>query len=263
MRTLIALLALALLPLAVAAQSQVVRTPVCSIWAAWSPDVKHNLAAAPLQLNALGNLTVISGQRVAIGAVTFLQPTITVTFKGPAKSSASGFTVVAIRAYHEVACQNISGAERPVDVMLSGPLLVPPGQPFTCRYDTMPAGEVICQVGASVTIPPPVLIPGVPSTPPPVVTPPPAAGVSPDGTKMPPASELIDGEGAKWTTVPQTGGLASQVGCRRNGAAVNCNSVDFLTIKAGVIYQSDFGSGAGWSRWSGGSAGSWVASPAP
>ena len=80
--------------------------------------------------------------------------------------------------------------------------------------------------------------------------------VSPNGTKMPPSVEIIDAESARWTLGGQTG---AQFAVLRNGVQV-AFSVDFVTIKDGVVYQSDFGSGSGWSRW-GGSA--WVASGPP
>ena len=195
MRSFIIALGLALLPLAAAAQ--VVRMPVCSPWTAWASETKHSFAASPLQLNSLGNLAAISGQRAAIGPIKFLQPSVSVTFKGPAASSTTGFNVVAIRVHHEAACLNMTMAERPLDHLMPTPLLVPPGQPFSCRYD-MPligTGELLCGVG------PLSALPG--AVPPPVVTPPPPPPPPPVSTM---ASSIADGAVIKgsvvWTVVP-------------------------------------------------------------
>lgn len=84
-------------------------------------------------------------------------------------------------------------------------------------------------------------------------------GVSPDGTKMPPAAQIKDAAGAIWTILPGVGGVHGQVGAVRNGARVS-SAVDFVTIKGGIVYESDFGSGSGWERWNGTG---WVASSQP
>jgi hypothetical protein len=67
-----------------------------------------------------------------------------------------------------------------------------------------------------------------------------------DATKMPPASVILDATGAQWTTLPQLNGRADQVGIARNGVRVS-DSVDYLTIKGGVVYQFD----AGCEQWTG------------
>lgn len=79
--------------------------------------------------------------------------------------------------------------------------------------------------------------------------PPPPPTTSPAGTKMPPATQILDGI-ATWTPAPQTGGLASQIGLLRNGVRM-ANSVDFLLWTGTTIYLSDFGSGSGWQKWNG------------
>jgi len=242
--TRIILLVLTLLPLAAAAQ--VVRMPVCSPWTVWASETAHSFAASPLQTNALGNLAAIPGQRVAIGPIKFLQPSVGVTFKGPAASSATGFRVTAIRVHHEAGCLNMTMGEHPIDHLLPAPLLVPPGQPFSCRYD-MPLvgyGELICAVGK--------MVPDAAPAPPPITPP---VGASPNGTRIPPAAQIVDGTGAVWTPTTQIGGTATQVGCLRNGVRV-CDSVDLMTIKDGVVYHLD----GTWARWTGSG---WISSPAP
>jgi len=250
MKTLIALIAL--LPLAAGAQP--VRMPVCSPWTAWAAETKHNLSASPLQLNALGNLAPISGQRTAVGAIKFLAPSAGVTFKGPAKSSTTGFRVVAIRVHHEMACLNMTAAEKALDHMLPRPLLVPPGQPFACRYD-MPLvgyGELICDVGTLATLPPAVpIIPPVvtPPPPPPVVTPPPPPPPVVVGNKMPPATSLADAQGATWTLAPQSIPGENAFSCLRNGVkADHCSAL--CKSSDGFIYGQDNINGGGrWQRW--------------
>jgi hypothetical protein len=256
MRTLIALLALALLPLAVAAQT----VPP-------SPNV------TPQTVTGLQDYIEVDVRLKGIATATNPSPTIRVVGAARWEPMNGRYFTLDVPCWNKSsACPPVAGVTFQVFFRLTGsasrtnvtrftgmcglltteciapwfvPITAKPGESYRFRYD-----RVAANWDATPTV--------VPTVAPPPVTPP--AVASPDGTRMPPATELIDGEGAKWTTSPQTGGVASQVGCRRNGAAVNCNSVDFLTIKGGVIYQSDFGSGSGWSRWSGGV---WVASPAP
>jgi len=73
-------------------------------------------------------------------------------------------------------------------------------------------------------------------------------GTSPDGTKMPPASVIVDASGAMWTTLPAQNGVQGQVGIARNGVRV-LDSIDFLTIQGGVVLQSDVLTGSGCERW--------------
>ena len=194
----------------IVALAQVVRMPVDSPWTIWSADVKHSFAASPLQLNSVGSLTAISGQRVAIGVITFQQPSVTVTFKGPAATSTTGFRVVGIRAHHEAAALNMSMPEHPINWLLPAPLLVPPGQPFTCRYD-MPligSGELICAIGKVVpttTTPPP-----PPPPPPPPHPPPPTTTVSPAGSMITAPTGTRTTAAGTWTfgTATSVGGNA-------------------------------------------------------
>ena len=112
MKRMIAASLLALFP--IAATAQVVRMPLDSPWTSWSAAVQHTFAVSPLQLNSIGNLTAISGQRTAIGMIAFQQPSVTVIFKGPSASSTTGFLVVGIRAHHEAAALNMSMPEHPI-----------------------------------------------------------------------------------------------------------------------------------------------------
>jgi hypothetical protein len=129
------------------------------------------------------------------------------------------------------------------DMPAFGPLIAKPGEGYRLRYDRVTARWD----------PMPSVVSVAPAPPPP--TPPPPSGASPDGTKMPPAALIVDATGDKWT-VSASG---NQFAVFRNATQV-ANSVDFLTIKGGVIYQSDFLSGTGWSRWSGSA---WIDSAAP
>lgn len=80
--------------------------------------------------------------------------------------------------------------------------------------------------------------------------PPPSTFTAP-GTQMPPATKIVDKDGAAWTLMPLVGGVAGQTGAARNGVRKS-NSVEYLTIdKTGVVWQSDFKSGLGWDRWNG------------
>jgi hypothetical protein len=173
--------------------AQVVTLTVDSPWTVFGSGVKHTFAAVPLQLNSVGNLTAISGQRVAIGELKFQQSSVSVTFKGPALSSTTGFRVVGIRAYHEMSALSMSMPEHAINWLFHEPLLVPPGEKMTCRYD-MPLigfGALICAIGT--VVPGPVVIP-----PPP---PPPTTGVSAPDSKAPPLSQLVATDGAIWTLV--------------------------------------------------------------
>jgi len=257
MKKYIVIAGLALLPFAAAAQ--VVRMPVCSPRTAWAAETKHNLSASPLQLNALGNLTPISGQRVAVGAIKFLAPSAGVTFKGPAKSSTTGFKVVAIRVHHEMACLNMTAAEKSLDHMLPRPLLVPPGQPFACRYD-MPLvgyGELICDVGTLATLPPalPIIPPVVsppPPPPPPVVTPPLSTTST---TASAPTGSLTTAQGT-WTfgTATAAGGNALLLNGINTGGGFGTK----LVFSAGVLYT--FTLDSRWFSWTGTG---WISSSAP
>lgn len=80
--------------------------------------------------------------------------------------------------------------------------------------------------------------------------PPPPPSFTADCTKMPPAAQLVDKGGAVWTLLPRIGGIAGQTGAARNGVRV-MNSVDFVTIKGGTVWDQDFGSGSGWEFWTG------------
>jgi hypothetical protein len=75
-------------------------------------------------------------------------------------------------------------------------------------------------------------------------------GASPDGSSIPPLTQLIDAAGAIWT----------QVGTHpmRNGAETGGSGSILMTIKTGVVYFKQ--SGGQWWRWAG--AG-WAASAAP
>jgi hypothetical protein len=117
-----------------------------------------------------------------------------------------------------------------------------PGEGYQIRFDRLKGRITPQPIVVAVLAPPP--------------PPPPASGVSPDGTKMPPAAELVDSSGAKWTVSAVAG---NQYVVFRNGVQV-AGSVDFLEIKGGVIYQSDFLSGSGWFRWTGSG---WEASAQP
>lgn len=116
-----------------------------------------------------------------------------------------------------------------------------PGQAYTYRVRASDAANNFgpySNLGTATTLTP---------LPPP---PPPPAFTAP-GTKMPPATKIIDKDGATWTLMPLVGGVAGQTGAARNGVRKS-NSVEFVTIdKTGVVWQSDFKSGAGWDRWNG------------
>jgi len=253
MRSFIIVLGLALLPIEAAAQ--VVRMPVCSPWTAWAGETKHSFAASPLQLNTLGNLTAISGQRVAIGPIKFLQPSVSVTFKGPAASSAAGFKIVAIRVHHEAACLNMTMAERPLDHLLPTPLLVPPGQPFSCRYD-MPLvgyGELICGVGPASALPGATAPAPTPTpTPTPIPTPTPTTAT----TAIAPSGSLVTPQGT-WTfgTATAAGGNALLLNGINTGGGFGTKLV-FTT--AGVLYT--FTLDGRWFSWTGTG---WTQSAAP
>lgn len=84
---------------------------------------------------------------------------------------------------------------------------------------------------------------------------PPPAGVSPDGTTLNinslAGATITDGTLAVWTKQLQTNGTAAQIGVAQNGVR-RANSIDFLTIKAGLVYQKDTlagTTGTGWERW--------------
>ena len=95
-----------------------------------------------------------------------------------------------------------------------------------------------------------------------VEAPPSPPAFSPDGTTLdvnsPAGAQIIDLARATWTKQSQTSGTPAQIGVARNGVRV-ANSIDLLTIKAGIVYQKDFLSGSGWMVWNNG----WVASAAP
>ena len=248
MRSFIIVLGLALLPIEAAAQ--VVRMPVCSPWTAWAGETKHSFAASPLQLNTLGNLTAISGQRVAIGPIKFLQPSVSVTFKGPAASSAAGFKIVAIRVHHEAACLNMTMAERPLDHLLPTPLLVPPGQPFSCRYD-MPLvgyGELICGVG------PASALPGATApapTPTPTPTPPPPSATS----AVPPSGTITTSQGVwSFATATASGGNALLLNGVHNGISYG---VEYRLVGATLYVRNAQNN---WYTWTGSS---WQQGAAP
>jgi len=225
------ILGLALLPRAAAAQ--VATLTVDSPWTAFGSEVKHTFAAVPLQLNSVGSLVAISGQRVAIGELKFQQSSVSVTFKGPALSSTTGFKVVGIRAYHEMSALSMSMPEHPVNWLFHEPLLVPPGQKMTCRYN-MPLigfGELTCAIGTVVPAP-------VPPVPPPPAPPP----SSPTGNKMPPALSLTDARGATWTLGPLAGGYFPLL---RNGTPVG--EANALCPSGGAVWALE--TGRGWQQW--------------
>jgi len=218
------------------ARSQVATLIVDSPWTAFGSEVKHSFAAVPLQLNSVGNLVAISGQRMAIGQLKFQQSSVSVTFKGPALSSTTGFKVVGLRAYHEMSALSMSMPEHPVNWLFHEPLLVPPGQKMTCRYD-MPLigfGALTCAIGTVVPAP-------VPPAPPPPV--------SVVANKMPPAGFLIDAQGATWTLKTQVIAGENAFACLRAGIKADhcsamCRSTD------GFIYGQDNINGGGqWQRW--------------
>jgi len=135
---------LALLPLAVPAQT--VEMAVDSPWGAWATDVKVTLAATPLRKNATtGALEAIAGQRVSLGAITFLQSSLSVTFPG---QTTTPMTVAGVRLYHAASGAGWVMPEHPVNVVFAVPLVVPTGRSLTCRYDMPIAtkGKVSCSV---------------------------------------------------------------------------------------------------------------------
>jgi len=189
------LLIIAALLAAAPAGAQVVETPVDSPWNGCS-GCTTTLAAAPLRLNSIGNLEPIPGQRVALGALAFLQPSVSVTFPGQKTVS---MTIVGVRGFHEGSGRNMSMREHPIDWTLSAPLVVPAGQPATCRYD-MPVGmdgKLICAVGKTV----PVSVTPAPPPPTPTPTPTPSTSASKPGDTSPPLAQLIATDGASWKLV--------------------------------------------------------------
>lgn len=104
------------------------------------------------------------------------------------------------------------------------------------------SNEVFKDVGAVVPPPPP---------PPPA---PPPTGASADCSRMPPAAQILAGDGAKFTLVPVAG---AQPQVWRNGLKVTNALSDFVTIKGGTVCQFDDGA---WECWSGAAppTGKWV-----
>lgn len=152
---------------------------------------------------------------------------------------------VGVASYSIERCQGVGCADFGVlgssTVLAFGESNLTSGQTYSYRARAVDvAGNVS---GYSNTATATVLVPPPPPPPPPAFTTP--------GTKMPPATKIVDKDGATWTLMPLVGGVAGQTGAARNGVRKS-NSVEFVTIdKTGVVWQSDFKSGAGWDRWNG------------
>jgi hypothetical protein len=129
-----------------AVQALTVEMVVDSPWGAWASDVKVTLAASPLRRNATtGALEAISGQRVALGEISFLQKTLTVTFPG---QKTSPMSVAGVRLYHSASGTGWTMPEHSINVTLPAPIIVPPSRKLDCRYDMPIAtkGKVSCSV---------------------------------------------------------------------------------------------------------------------
>jgi len=242
MSRIILALALAVLPLAAAAQT--VSMKVNSIWS-FTEDQKNSLSATLLRKNATtGNLEAIPGQRLALeqmkityGAALVVPESMSATFPGQ-KSSA--MTVWGVRLFHSAAGTGWSMPEHPINVSFNSALVVPAGQKVFCLY-RMPVremGDLTCAVGApTIVVPPPVVIP-------PVV--PPTTGASKPGDQSPPLAQLVAKDGAVWTLV------AGQV--LRNGV----NTQSPYSPNVSRIYISDtygihaFSGDHGYICWGGG-----------
>lgn len=92
-----------------------------------------------------------------------------------------------------------------------------------------------------------------------IQAPPPPVSVSPEGTKIPPATSIVDNQNATWTQiapVQDSAFVAGQIGIARNGVRQG-NAVNFIILKGGVVYQSDTD---GTFKWTGTG---WTSSPIP
>lgn len=125
------------------ASAQKVEMVVDSPWGAWASDVKVTFAVSPLRRNIAGQLEAIPGQRVSVGAISFLQKSITVTFPG---QKSTPMTVAGLRLHYAASGTGWVMPERPINVTLPAVIEVPAGRKLTCFYDMPIAtkGKVTC-----------------------------------------------------------------------------------------------------------------------
>lgn len=124
----------------------VVEMVVDSPWGMWATEVKVSVAASPLKRNATtGALEAIAGQRVTIGALTFLQNSLTVIFPGQKTSS---MTVAGLRLHHSASGTGWVMPDHPVNVTLPALIVVPAGRRLACVYHMPIAtkGKVSCSL---------------------------------------------------------------------------------------------------------------------
>jgi len=148
---------------------------------------------------------------------------------------------------------------------LSPTHFAPAGQVLAIDIDPKTGTNVLGPVAAiptpvATTVPTPEPAPAPVPTPAPAPAPVPAPApttVSPDGSRIDfasPAGTRIIALGAEWSAVPQSGGVAGQIGvqrCAGGACATVRSSVDFLLWQGGVIRQFDGKSGDGWRCWNG------------
>jgi hypothetical protein len=204
-------LCFSLLPLIAVAQGS---KPVDSIWFPFPPS-----------FTATATVQGLDGSGVPIGtaqqlAFTIFQTPITVSLPGPG-------AFAGVRVVITAAGTGWSGAETFTAPIT--PTTIPAGGSLTVTYEAPVTGTGT--LTWAVVLPPPQIF-------------------TADCTKMPPALVLVDAVGARWTLLPLVGGVPGQVGGARNGVRA-FNSVEFATIKGGVVYLSDFLSGTGWDVWNG------------
>ena len=240
-------------------QTTVTTTQIAPIWygppqAPWVQIVAtaqlmtgSTSAATPAQLTRVG--TVVTLPSMVAGV---MQPITTFDLAFPVISVTTATSITGI----VLTVQQSGGGIIFYPATMIYPIVftIPPGATTVVHYDA----SISAAVSATITSGASAGLVTVSVTTPVAPPPPPAPTFTADGTKMPPATLLVDANGSTWTLLPVVGAdaLPGQVGIARNGTRV-ANSVFLATIKSGSVYLSDTD---GWWRWTGST---FVASPAP
>ena len=232
MRRFIALLLFALLPLAAAAQVTTFNTkPIASIW---SPA---DISSVELRIRGRLSTDPLTAHRIIkrypIKGLDWVKLTVSrITVDVPLNET---WEIKSLQLF--VVPFPKTGLASVELTTLTLPVFhaAPPGRPLPIEVGLVSG---VVTLGMSVTAP-------LPPLPPPAPPPPPA----PAGNKMPPATSLVDAQGATWTLRAQSIAGENAWACLRNGVKADhcsalCKSAD------GFIYGQDNINGGGrWQRW--------------
>jgi len=246
MKTTIIALWLALLPLAVEAQTPNV-TPNTESYLDSITEIDIRLKGTATASTPFPTLKLMTGEKFLPKANALI-----FNYQTPCwnKTSCPAVTAVTVQVFlkfpwgrsNVTRYTGLCGNRTECTLPAFSPLTAKAGESYKFAFDRVNAKWVEPPSVVAGTAPPPVV---TPPPPPPVVTPPPPPPPpppAPTGNKMPPATSLVDAQGAKWTLGPLAGGYFPLL---RNGTPVG--EANALCPSGGAVWALE--TGRGWQQW--------------